>query len=162
MQKASNQIQASTGLTGEALEQYKDVLESVYANNYGDSLDDVSQSIAKITHNMGELDDTTLQSVTESAITLRDTFDMDLDETLRGAKSLMYQFGLTAEEAFDLLGSGAQSGLNYTDELGDNISEYGGNFAQAGYSAKEYFQLLKTEPIMGPIIWTKSMMRLTR
>lgn len=143
MQKASNQIQASTGLTGEALEQYKDVLESVYANNYGDSLDDVSQSIAKITHNMGELDDTTLQSVTESAITLRDTFDMDLDETLRGAKSLMYQFGLTAEEAFDLLGSGAQSGLNYTDELGDNISEYGGNFAQAGYSAKEYFQLLK-------------------
>ena len=143
MEQAGNQIQASTGLTGEALEQYKDVLEDVYANNYGDSLDDVSQSIANITHNMGELDNATLQRVTESAITLRDTFDMDLDETLRGAKSLMYQFGLTADQAFDLLGSGAQAGLDYTHELGDNVSEYAGNFAQAGYSAEEYFQLLK-------------------
>lgn len=143
LEKAGNQIEASTEVSGKALEQYKDVLESVYANNYGDNLEDVSLTISKITQSMGELDNADLQNVTESAIALQDTFDMDLEETLRGAKNLMYQFGLSADEAFDLLGSGAKAGLNYTDELGDNVSEYAGNFAQAGYSASEYFQLLK-------------------
>lgn len=143
LEKAGNQIEASTELSGKALEQYKDVLESVYANNYGDNLEDVSLTISKITQSMGELDNADLQNVTESAIALQDTFDMDLEETLRGAKNLMYQFGMSADEAFDLLGSGAKEGLNYTDELGDNVSEYAGNFAQAGYSATEYFQLLK-------------------
>lgn len=33
--------------------------------------------------------------------------------------------------------------MDWTDELGDNISEYSGKFSQAGYSASEYFQLLK-------------------
>ena len=68
---------------------------------------------------------------------------MDFQETLRGVNNLMYQYGLSSEEAFDLFTKGAQEGLNYTDELGDNVSEYVGNFKQAGYSADEYFQLLK-------------------
>ncbi|MFR8669219.1 MAG: phage tail tape measure protein [[Clostridium] leptum] len=42
-----------------------------------------------------------------------------------------------------MLTIGSQLGLDYTDELGDNIAEYAGKFAQAGYSAEEYFQLLK-------------------
>lgn len=68
---------------------------------------------------------------------------MDMTETLRGVNSLMSHFGLSADEAFDLMASGAQQGLNYTDELGDNVSEYAGKFAEAGYTADEYFQLLK-------------------
>lgn len=143
LEKAGNQIEASTSLTGKALREYKDTLQEVYANNYGDSMEDVSETIGKITHNLGELNKSSLQNVTESAITLRDTFDMDINETIRGARNLMYQFGLSAEEAFDMMGKGAKEGLNYTDELGDNVSEYAGNFAQAGYSASEYFQLLK-------------------
>lgn len=38
---------------------------------------------------------------------------------------------------------GTQNGLDKTNELGDNLSEYSGKFAQAGYSAQEYFQLLQ-------------------
>ena len=33
--------------------------------------------------------------------------------------------------------------MNYSDELGDNVAEYSGKFAEAGYSAKDYFELLK-------------------
>lgn len=143
MQTAANQVQASTGTAAEAMEKYKNVMEDVYTNNYGDNLEDIAQVVSTIMQNMGELDRVSLQNITENAITLRDVFEMDLDETLRGSKSLMYQFGLTAEEAFDLIGKGAQSGLDYTHELGDNVSEYSGKFAQAGYNAEEYFQLLK-------------------
>ena len=143
LKKAENQIEASTNLAGKALQDYKETLKDVYSNNYGDGLDDIAETMQKMKQNIGELNKADLQNVTESAITLRDTFDMDMDENIRGAKSLMYQFNLTAVEAFDMIGKGAKEGLNYTDELGDNVSEYAGNFAQAGYSASEYFQLLK-------------------
>ena len=54
----------------------------------------------------------------------------------------MEQFGLSAQEAMDYIVAGTENGLDKTDELGDNLSEYAGKFAQAGYSASEYFQLL--------------------
>ena len=42
----------------------------------------------------------------------------------------------------DYIVVGTQNGLDKTNELGDNLSEYAGKFSQAGYSASEYFQLL--------------------
>lgn len=99
--------------------------------------------MAAVKQQMGDLDQTDLQKVTEGVFALSDTFETDFNETLRGVNQLTKQFGITAEEALDLMASGSQQGLNYTDELGDNIAEYGGKFAQAGYSAEEYFQLLK-------------------
>lgn len=65
-----------------------------------------------------------------------------MNETLRGVNSLMQQYGLTAQEAMDYIVVGTQNGLDKTNELGDNLSEYAGKFSQAGYSASEYFQLL--------------------
>ena len=54
----------------------------------------------------------------------------------------MTHFKIDSTEAFDLFAKGSQKGLDYTNELGDNVAEYGGNFKQAGYNAEEYFQLL--------------------
>lgn len=92
---------------------------------------------------MQGISDVDLKDVTEDLLTLRDTFGMDENETLRGAQQLMKQFGISSKEAFDLMATGAQNGLNKSDELGDNISEYSGKFKQAGYSAEEYFQLMQ-------------------
>ena len=66
-----------------------------------------------------------------------------MNETLRGVNSLMKQYGMTAQEAMDYIVRGTQNGLDKTNELGDNLSEYAGKFEQAGYSASEYFQLLQ-------------------
>lgn len=142
-QQASNMFQATTEIAADAMGEYNDAIESIYKNNFGDSLQDVAEKMAKVKEVTGEVDASALQNLTESAITLEDTFGMDMTETLRGVNALMDHFGMTANDAFDLIASGAQQGLNYTDELGDNVSEYSGKFAEAGYSAKEYFQLLK-------------------
>lgn len=137
-----NRFAAQTGLAGEELKEFEDTLQEIYTNGYGESLDDVADAAARIKQQFGDISAEEMQNITEGALTLRDTFDMDLNETIRGAEQLMTQFGITSDEAMDLMASGAQNGLNYTDELGDNISEYSGKFAQAGYSAEEYFQLL--------------------
>lgn len=137
-----NRFAAQTGLAGEELKEFEDTLQEIYTNGYGESLDDVADAAARIKQQFGDISAEEMQNLTEGALTLRDTLDMDLNETIRGAEQLMKQFGITSDEAMDLMASGAQNGLNYTDELGDNISEYSGKFAQAGYSAEEYFQLL--------------------
>lgn len=143
VEDAMKKFQAQTGTATEELKGYQDIMENIYTSNYGDSVEDVADSMAKVKQQMEGINDTDLQTVTEGVLTLRDTFDMDFDETLRGTKQLMEQFGISADEALDLMAKGGQEGLDYTHELGDNVAEYAGKFAQAGYSASDYFQLLK-------------------
>lgn len=142
-EQASNQFQAATGIATESMAKYNDAIEAIYKNNFGESLQDVAEKMALVKQATGELDPSKLQTMTENLYTLEDTFGMDFSETIRGVQALMNHFGISAEEAFDLMSTGAQNGLNYTDELGDNVSEYSGKFAEAGYSAQDYFQLLQ-------------------
>lgn len=143
LDKAMNQFAASTGIGTEETERYKKVMEDIYTNNFGESFEDIASKMGAVKQQIQDLDDTDLQKVTEGVYTLSDVFESDFNETLRGVDQLMTQFGISADEALDLMAAGSQAGLNYTDELGDNIAEYGGKFEQAGYSAEEYFQLLK-------------------
>ena len=141
--KAYAQFAAQTGIAADAMDGYKKAIQDVYLDNFGESLEEVAEKMGKDKETTGELDPSKLKEMTENAMTLEDTFDMDLSESLRGAEALMTHFGLTSEQAFDLMAAGAQNGLNYSDELGDNVAEYSGKFAEAGYSAKDYFELLK-------------------
>lgn len=140
--EASKSFQAQTGATSEEMKQFNKEMTDLYKNNYGESLQDIADKMAYVKQATGEVDPSKLKELTENAITLEDTFGSDFNETIRGVKNLMEQFGLDAQTAFDLFAKGSQEGLDYTDELGDNIAEYAGNFKQAGYSAEEYFQLL--------------------
>lgn len=140
---AMAKFQAQTGASSNEMSKFKNIARDVWSNNFGEDISDVADMMARVKQQMQGISDVDLKNVTEDLITLRDTFDMDENETLRGAQQLMKQFGITSQEAFDLMATGAQNGLNKSDELGDNISEYSGKFAQAGYSAKEYFQLMQ-------------------
>lgn len=135
-------FQAQTGASTEEMKKFKSEMNDLYKNNFGESLQDIGDKMAYVKQVTGEVDPSKIRELTENAITLEDTFGSDFNETIRGVNNLMQHFGIDAEEAFDLFAKGSQEGLDYTDELGDNIAEYGGNFEQAGYSAEEYFQLL--------------------
>lgn len=138
-------VKASTyfGETGEAAEQTAGIIKDVYAEGVGDSMDAVSNAVITVKKNLKDLDETELTHITEQAITLDELYGIDMNETLRGVNSLMEQYGLTAQQAMDYIVKGTQNGLDKTNELGDNLSEYAGKFSQAGYSAQEYFQLLQ-------------------
>lgn len=138
-------VKASTyfGETGKAAEQTASVIKDVYGEGVGDSMDTVSNAVITVKKNLQDLDQTELTNLTEQAIKLEELYGIDMNETLRGVNSLMVNFGMSAQEAMDYIVSGTQNGLDKTNELGDNISEYAGKFSQAGYSAQEYFQLLQ-------------------
>ncbi len=83
-----------------------------------------------------------MKELTKYAISFSKTFDTDVNETMRGASRMMENFGISAEEAFDLLTVGAQNGLNQSNELADNMAEYSQLFGQMGFTADETFSLL--------------------
>lgn len=141
-ENAVTKVNAYFGETGKAAEQSASVIKNVYSAGVGESMDAVADAVLTVKKNLGDLSDTDLTNLTQQAITLEELYGIDMNETLRGVNSLMQQYGLTAQEAMDYIVVGTQNGLDKTNELGDNLSEYAGKFAQAGYSASEYFQLL--------------------
>ncbi len=140
--KATSKATAYFGETGAQAEETAAVIENVWLAGVGENMEMVADAVIAVKENIRDLDQQTLTNITEQAVTLAELYGIDMNETLRGANSLMEQFGLDAQTAMDYIVVGTQNGLDKTNELGDNIAEYAGKFAQAGYSAEEYFQLL--------------------
>ena len=140
---AVSKVNAYFGETGEVAEANAEIVKNVYGSGVGQSMDAVAEAVIMVKKNLGDLGDTDLTNLTKQALTLEELYGIDMNETLRGVNSLMKQYGLTAQEAMDYIVRGTQNGLDKTNELGDNLSEYAGKFEQAGYSASEYFQLLQ-------------------
>lgn len=141
-ESAVSKVNAYFGETGEAAEVSAEVIKNVYGSGVGESMDAVANAVVMVKKNLGDLSQTDLTNLTQQALTLDELYGIDMNETLRGVNSLMQQYGLSAQEAMDYIVTGTQNGLDKTNELGDNLSEYAGKFSQAGYSASEYFQLL--------------------
>ena len=142
-QTATNQVAATTGAAGKELEGLRDVMEDVYAANYGDSVADVGDAVAMVNRNMANLDQNGLTAATEGALALRDAFEYDVAESTRAAEAIRKNFGSSAEEAFSLIAAGAQNGLDYSGELIDTINEYSSQFAKLGFDADGMFNILQ-------------------
>lgn len=143
-EKALNSLQAQTGLTTEGLSKYENIIGEIYKDNFGESQEDIANTLSKIKQVTDEQDPQKLKDMAENLYTLEGTFDnFDISETLRGINGLMTNMGLTADEAFDYIVKGAQNGLNYSGELGDNIAEYSQIWGQAGFDAEQMFSILE-------------------
>lgn len=139
--KAINQMAASTGAVGTELEGMRDVVKDVYGNNFGESYDDVANAVAEISKQTGLMGDE-LQSATEGAFLLSDAFEFDVQESTKSAKSMMSNFGISAEEAYNLIAVGAQKGADSSGELLDTLNEYSADAVEAGLTAEQFASTL--------------------
>lgn len=144
VQDSQQKMQNAFGLTSEEAKVLTDTARGLARDGFVPSMEEASEAIRLVKTNLKGLDNQGLRGVTEQAIALEKTFGMDMDETLRGVNGLMVNFGLTAEEAMDLMTVGAQNGLDKTHELGDNMAEYSQLWAQMGYSAQDTFAMLQS------------------
>lgn len=139
---ALGKLEARTGATSKEMEGFEDVMYEVYNSNYGENLGDVSEKLSTVIQMTDDLDNASLAKVTKNAIALEDVFGFDVTESMRAVNSLMDKFGVTSDEAFNLIVQGAQNGLNQNDDLLDTINEYSVQFKNAGYSADDMFNML--------------------
>lgn len=141
--QALNTLQVKTGLSSDEMSKFKDEMNDLYKNNYGESLEDIADVFSAITQNSKETDPSKIKDLAKNAIVLRDSFGYEIPESMRAVNMLIDQFGMTGEEAFNLIAQGSQNGLDKNEDLLDTINEYGVHYHNLGYSAEEFFNSLK-------------------
>jgi len=145
---ASKKIQASMGLLPEEAEKFDKIITQVYRDNFGDSMADVGQAVTDVglkLKTLGIESEGAITSATEDALSLRDAFDVDVNESIEAAAELV-RTGLAPnfDSAFDLITTGFQRGLNSSGDFLDSISEYSTQFAELDATGGEFFSALET------------------
>lgn len=140
LKQSFNTLQTQTGATDTEMEGLEESLKNIYANNYGDSFEDIATAMAEVKNQTGLAGDE-LETMTENAFALRDTFGYEVQESTRAADMMMKQFGITSDEAFNLIAQGSQNGLDKNGNLLDSINEYSVHFEQLGLSSEDMFNM---------------------
>ncbi|WP_370785558.1 phage tail tape measure protein [Ruminococcus callidus] len=147
-EQAANQVAAATGLTGDALKEVQDISQNVYKDNFGDSMEDAADAVA-VTYQQTKLVGDELQTAAENAMLLDDTFGYDVNESIRTAKALADNFGISIEEAYNLMAQGAQKGLDKNGDMLDTLNEYAVHYSQLGYTVEDFFGSLENGAASG-------------
>ncbi|MBX8922524.1 phage tail tape measure protein [Enterococcus faecium] len=143
MVEASNVFQGKMGITKDGSKYFLNFANELVKSGIVDTLEEAQEAITQVYQTAGQkVSPEGMKELTKYAISFSKTFDTDVNETMRGASRMMENFGISAEEAFDLLTVGAQNGLNQSNELADNMAEYSQLFGQMGFTADETFSLL--------------------
>jgi len=137
---ALNGLQAATGTADAAMAGMEDSMIAIYNANLGESFEDIGAAMTTVAQQTG-LTGEALQAATEDGLTLRDTFGMEVNESIRAVDMMMREFGVTSDEAYNLIAQGAQKGLDKNDSLLDSVNEYSVHFKQLGFDSTEMFNM---------------------
>lgn len=132
---------ARTGITGDALEEFEGIARNVFLNNWGESFGDVADSMATV-RSITQLTGQDLEDLTTQGLILRDVFGAEVQESVRAADTAMENFGITGQNAMDLITVGFQRTGDPAGDLLDTVNEYSADFAEAGFSAEDMFATL--------------------
>lgn len=135
-------LQANLGITAKEAEKLNDVVDEVFKNGVVGSMDEASEAVMLVKRAFGDLNDTDLEKLTNQITTIAKRTDTDVNENVRAAQQMMTAFGISGEEAMDLIAAGFQNGLNRSDDFLDTLNEYAPLFADAGISADQMLQIL--------------------
>jgi TP901 family phage tail tape measure protein len=143
-ERAAASMAASLGIPREEAERFAEVAKRVYGNNFAGSVEEAGRAVTEVTKllKLGA-DDPSLQKITEKAIALKDTFKTDVNESVSTARTLMENFGLSADQAFDLITKGYQRGLDRSGDFLDSVNEYAVQFSNGGATAEEFFSVME-------------------
>lgn len=143
METSFANLQAATGAAGTDLNVLKKAATETFNKGYGENIAEVTNAVARVKQNMRNIDNGEIARVTSDAMMLGARFESDVNEVTRGVNNTMAAFGISSTKAFDLFTKGGQRGLNFSNEMFDNMAEYAPLAKSMGYSAEEYFGILE-------------------
>ena len=141
--EAEKIIAGSTGASEEELAGLQAQAERVFSNSSAESLSEVATSLTAVRKSTGLAGDA-LEEATNAGMALESVLGYDIPESARTASTLMKNFNLTAEEAYNLIAIGAQSGADKNGDLLDVLNEYAPQYAAIGLSAEQFVDSLIT------------------
>ncbi|MFC8201274.1 phage tail tape measure protein [Streptomyces sp. NPDC057298] len=145
MEAASDKLAAQLGIGPAKAAELSKVSASVYEDAWGDSIETVNEAVKGVYSNIGDTSKAKggLEGVTTKALALADTFGQEVGPTT-AAVGQMLKTGLAdnADEAFDILTRGFQTGANKADDLLDTVGEYGTQWRKFGLDGETAMGLL--------------------
>ncbi|EOS7804897.1 phage tail tape measure protein [Enterococcus hirae] len=135
-------LKAQLGLADKATGDLVNTATTIYSEGFGESLDEVQESLVTVKQLLPDIDDGSLKQMATDALTFSKATNTDLNESLRGAINMVKNFKISGTEAFNYLNKGAQTGLNVSGELADNMTEYSQVLGQMGFTAKDTMGVL--------------------
>ena len=141
-QNAQNKLQASLGITAEEAAKLGEVAKEVWKNAFGENIEEVNEAVVTVKKNMAGLADSELKAITEGAMTIADVFGAEVADSTKAAGTMMKNFGISGQDALDLITVGFQKGGDYSGELLDTLNEYASQFVSMGLSADQAMGIL--------------------
>lgn len=139
--EAEKIIVGATGATGQELDNLMASATNVFANSNAESLNEVAAGMTSVQRATG-LTGEALEEATNAGLVLNNVLGYEVSESSRTASALMKNFGLSAEEAYNLIVIGAQQGADRNGDLLDVLNEYAPQYAALGLSAQEFLSSL--------------------
>lgn len=140
---SGKRVQRSLGLTENQAKSLNKTVKALYKEGFGESMQDVEKAVTSTKLNMKGLNGKELKESARNASWLAEIMEEDVNEVTRAGGNIMKGFGEDSEKSFDLMAWGMQNGLNFSNEMLDNLSEYAPLYKKMGFSSEEYFKLLK-------------------
>ena len=134
--EAEKTIVGATGATGRELDELMSNSLDVYASSSAENLNEVAAGMMNVKTATGLTGDA-LEEATDAALVLNNVLGYEVSESSRTAGALMKNFGVSAQEAYNLIAIGAQNGADKNGDLLDVLNEYSAQYSALGLSAEE-------------------------
>ena len=96
----------------------------------------------RLTQQFTQLSGSALKDLRDEISGISDTFGTDFRETLQATNSVAKQFGISYEQAADVIRKGFVAGANANGEFIDTLKEYPAYFKEAGISASDFVAII--------------------
>ncbi|MFJ9885928.1 phage tail tape measure protein [Streptomyces sp. NPDC091287] len=145
--EARSSLRDQLGLTAGEAERAGDIAGDVYAAGFGESLADVTESVAAVgssISDLGDLTDTEVADMSKAALALAKRFGIDVADAATAAGNMISN-GLAKDgtEAMDVLAKAAETvPKSMRADMTEAVNEYGKHWARIGLDGKDAMGML--------------------
>ncbi len=138
---ALGKIKASLGQTAEEADKTLDAVQDLAKEGF--NFDDALSVMIKVKQSMSDLlDDREINDFSSGILAISAGIDQDLNDVLKTANSLMRNFGISGENALDVIAKGLQNSEDLSGDFLDTLWEYSVQFSQMGFTAEESLSII--------------------
>ena len=130
-----------TNATTEEMKMFNQAMEDIYLGGYGENIEEVADAISEVNRQTGATNEA-LDDQVQKTMALSEKLDSDYGETIRTVDNLVKIFGMTHDEAFNLIAKGYQENLNVGGDLLDLFNEYSIKLEQLGFDENDMLNIL--------------------
>lgn len=151
---ANDKLSAQLGLSAQQSEAFGNAAGELYANAYGDSIEQVNDALSAVHSSLGDFvgdSEDALIRATAKALDFATAFEVDVTEAA-GVAGFAIRHGLArdSDHAWDLMVTAMQRmPASMREELFPAIEEYGSFLANLGFTGEQAFGLLAAASLEG-------------